>query len=277
MVGLLPLCAVTVFEGEFREKYPELMQRFQGFLDARPELTTFIQDPGKTGCAGRRLGAILDETKLRRVLARMLDESEFLSPFGIRALSRHHADHPYVFHVGGQAYGVGYLPGESDSGMFGGNSNWRGPIWMPVNALIIRALLQYYLYYGDDFTIECPTGSGRRMTLYEIAAEITRRLASIFLRGKDGRRPVNGGAQKFQEDPHWRDCIQFYEYFHGDNGAGLGASHQTGWTGVIARAMHLFATMKPDEMLKGGKTAYFKTQPAGSARKTAAAAPESKH
>jgi len=260
MVGLLPLCAVTVFEGEFREKYPELMERFQGFMEARPELTSFIHDPRKTGCAGRRLGAILDETKLRRVLARMLDENEFLSPFGIRALSRYHAEHPYVFHTGGQSYGVGYVPGESDSGMFGGNSNWRGPIWMPVNALIIRALLQYYMYYGDDFTVECPTGSGRHMTLYQIAEEITRRLASMFLRDKDGRRPVNGGAQKFQEDPHWRDCIQFYEYFHGDNGTGVGASHQTGWTGVIARAMHLFATLTPEQVLAGGKKAYFEKQ-----------------
>ncbi|MCW1923837.1 glucosidase [Luteolibacter arcticus] len=260
MVGLLPLCAVTVFEGEFREKYPEIMARFHGFLEARPELTSFIHDPGQTGCAGRRLGAILDETKLRRVLSRMLDENEFLSPFGIRALSRYHAEHPYVLEAGGQSYGVGYLPGESDSGMFGGNSNWRGPIWMPVNALIIRALLQYYMYYGDDFTVECPTGSGRHLTLYQIAEEITRRLASMFLRGEDGCRPVNGGAQKFQEDPHWCDCIQFYEYFHGDNGAGLGASHQTGWTGVIARAMHLFATLTPEQALKGGKTGYFKMQ-----------------
>jgi Glycosyl hydrolase family 63 C-terminal domain len=258
---LLPLCAVTVFEGEFRDKYPEIMQRFQGFLEARPELSSFIHDPGKTGYAGRRLGAILDETKLRRVLARMLDENEFLSQFGIRALSRHHAEHPYVFHTGGQAYGVGYVPGESDTGMFGGNSNWRGPIWMPVNALIIRALLQYNLYYGDDFTVECPTGSGRHMTLYQVAEEITRSLASMFLRDKDGRRAVNGDAQKFQEDPHWRDCIQFFEYFHGDNGTGVGASHQTGWTGVIARAMHLFATMTPEQGLKGGKTAYFKTPP----------------
>jgi len=189
----------------------------------------------------------------------MLDENEFLSAFGIRALSRRHAGDPYVFLTGGQAYSVSYLPGESDSGMFGGNSNWRGPIWMPVNALIIRALLQYYLYYGDDFTVECPTGSGRQMTLYEVAEELTRRLASIFLRDEAGRRPVYGGTEKFQQDPHWRDCIQFHEYFHGDNGAGLGASHQTGWTGVIARAMHLFATVKPDAMLKGGKTAYFKS------------------
>ena len=161
MVGLLPLCAVTVFEGELREKYPELMKRFERFLEARPELVDFIHDPDKAGHAGRRLGAILDETKLRRVLARMLDENEFLGAYGIRALSRYHADHPYVFHVGGQEYRVSYVPGESDTGMFGGNSNWRGPIWMPVNALIIRALLQYYTYYGNEFTVECPTGSGR--------------------------------------------------------------------------------------------------------------------
>ena len=187
----------------------------------------------------------------------MLDEKEFLSPYGIRALSRYHAEHPYVFRAEDQEYRVSYLPAESDTSMFGGNSNWRGPIWMPVNALIIRALLQYYLYYGDAFTIECPTGSGRRMTLYQVAEEITRRLASIFLRDKDGRRPVYGGARKFQEDPHWRDLVLFYEYFHGDNGAGLGASHQTGWTGVIARAMHLFATTTAEQALALGKQAAF--------------------
>ena len=185
----------------------------------------------------------------------MLDEEEFLSPHGIRALSRRHAEHPYVFQVGDQQYQVSYLPAESDSGMFGGNSNWRGPIWMPVNALIIRALLQYHIYYGDDFTIECPTGSGRLMNLYQVAEEITNRLASIFLRGKDGRRPVYGGSEKFQNDPHWRDLILFYEYFHGDNGAGLGASHQTGWTGVIARAMHIFATSSSEQFLELGKAA----------------------
>ena len=255
MVGLLPLCAVAVFEGEFRERYPELMRRFSAFLAARPELVTFIHDPAKPGYADRRLGAILDETKLRRVLARMLDEKEFLSPYGIRSLSRFHAEHPYAFRVGDQEYRVPYLPGESDTGMFGGNSNWRGPIWMPVNALIIRALLQYHAYYGNDFTVECPTGSGRQMNIYQIAEEISRRLSSLFLKGKDGRRPVNGGERKLQEDPHWRDYIQFYEYFHGDNGAGLGASHQTGWTGVIARAMHLFATTTADQVLELGKPA----------------------
>ena len=172
----------------------------------------------------------------------MLDEDEFLSPFGVRSLSRYHADHPYVFHAGGQEYRVSYLPAESDTGMFGGNSNWRGPIWMPVNALIIRALLQYYLYYGDDFTVECPTGSGRRHEpLSGGRGDCPAALTAIFLRDGDGRRPVFGGTRKFQEDPHWRDYLLFYEYFHGDNGAGLGASHQTGWTGVIARIMQLFA------------------------------------
>ena len=183
----------------------------------------------------------------------MLDESEFLSPYGIRSISRYHLDHPYVLKVGGQPYGVSYLPAESDSGMFGGNSNWRGPIWMPINALIIRALLQYYAYYGDDFTVECPTGSGRRMTLYQVANELSRRLSAIFLRDADGRRPVFGGSKTFQDDPHWRDLILFYEYFHGDNGAGLGASHQTGWTGVIARLLHLFGTQSAEQFLLVGK------------------------
>jgi hypothetical protein len=185
----------------------------------------------------------------------MLDENEFLSPYGIRALSRHHAEHPYVFQVGSEAHVVEYLPAESDSGMFGGNSNWRGPIWLPVNGLIIRALLQYYLYYGNDFTIECPTGSGRMMNLYQVAEEIGRRLSSIFLRDSDGHRPVYGGTAKFQEDPQWRDYLLFYEYFHGDNGAGLGASHQTGWTGIISRIMHLFATTTAEQALELGKVA----------------------
>jgi len=253
MVGLLPLCAVTEFDGRLLEKYPELGQRFQTFLEARPELRAFIHDPARPGYAGRRLGAILDEAKLRRVLATMLDEREFLSPYGIRSISRYHAEHPYAFHLGNEEYRVSYLPAESDSGMFGGNSNWRGPIWMPVNGLIIRALLQYFAYYGKEFTVECPTGSGRYLTLYEVAEEIARRLASIFLRDPHGHRPVYGGTRKFQEDPHWRDLLLFYEYFHGDNGAGLGASHQTGWTGIIARAMLLFATITPQKLLDFGK------------------------
>ena len=255
MVGLLPLCAVTLFEGGYAKRHAELAHRFQRFLDARPELRAFIHDPIKHGYGGRLLGAILNETKLRRVLTVMLDEKEFLSPYGIRALSRYHEAHPFQLQVGGQEYRVAYLPAESDSGMFGGNSNWRGPIWMPVNGLIIRALLTYYGYYGNDFIIECPTGSGHRMNLYQVAEELSRRLASIFLRGADGRRPVYGGSRKFQEDSHWRDLILFYEYFHGDNGAGLGASHQTGWTGIIARAMHLFATTTPEQILELGKFA----------------------
>jgi hypothetical protein len=256
MVGLLPLCAATVFEGELAAKYPELGERFQWFLEARPELCAAIHDPTKLGVAGRRLGSILDETKLRRVLAKMPDEKEFLSPYGLRSLSRYHAEHPYVIQAGGQQYRVSYLPAESDTGMFGGNSNWRGPIWMPVNLLIVRALLQYYGYYGNNFTVECPKGSGRQMNLFQVAEEITRRLAGMFLRDRQGRRPVYGGTRKFQEDPHWRDYILFYEYFHGDNGAGLGASHQTGWTGAVARLMHYFATVKPEQILEHGKRAY---------------------
>jgi hypothetical protein len=257
MVGLLPFCAVTCFEGELFAKSPELQDRLQWFLVSRPELYAAIHDPMESGVAGRRLGSILDETRLRRVLEKMLDEDEFLSPFGIRSLSRYHADHPYVIHAGGHEYGVSYLPAESDSGMFGGNSNWRGPIWMPVNCLIIRALLQYHVYYGDGFTVECPTRSGRRMNLYHVAEEIARRLGSIFLKDKNGTRPVYGGTEKFQTDPHWRDYLLFYEYFHGDNGAGLGASHQTGWTGLIARAMHLFASVTHEQVLEEGKHSYF--------------------
>ena len=253
MVGLLPLCAATAFDGTLIVRYPELGARLHWFLEARPEICAAIHDPRTPGVAGRRLTSILDEAKLRRVLAIMLDEGEFLSPYGIRSLSRHHAEHPYVFQAGEREFRVSYLPAESDTGMFGGNSNWRGPIWVPVNALIVRALLQYYTYYGDAFTIECPTGSGIRMTLYQVAEEISRRLATIFLRDGSGRRPVNGGVEKLQRDPHWRDHVMFYEYFHGDNGAGLGASHQTGWTGVVARLMHIFATVPPEMMLELGK------------------------
>jgi len=270
MVGLLPLCAVTVFEGEVLKKYPELGERLRNFLGARQELTALIHDPATRGQSGRRLASILNEKNLRRVLAKMLDENEFLSPYGIRSLSRYHADHPFVFRVGNDDYKVSYLPAESDTGMFGGNSNWRGPIWMPVNALIIRGLLQYYTYYGNDFTIECPTGSGHLMNLYQVGEEIARRLGNIFVRDKDGRRAVYGGSRKFQDDPHWRDYLLFYEYFHGDNGAGLGASHQTGWTGVVARLMHLFGTTTTEQLLELGKIgALTEVEPTGRA-KTAA-------
>ena len=255
MVGLLPLCAVTVFEGELITKYPEILTRVRRFLGARPELTAFIQNPAERGEHGRVLASVLNQDKLRRVLSKMLDEREFLSPYGIRALSKFHDEHPYVFQVGHEEFRVAYLPGESDSGMFGGNSNWRGPIWMPVNGLIVRALLQYYAYYGDSFKIECPTGSGHLMTLYEVAADLSRRLSSIFLRNGDDRRAVYGNSRTFQEDPHWRDLVLFFEYFHGDTGEGVGASHQTGWSGIVARMMHLFATTSAAQVVELGKGA----------------------
>jgi hypothetical protein len=183
----------------------------------------------------------------------MLDENEFFGPYGIRSLSHHHLEHPFVFHLEGQEFKVQYLPAESNTGMFGGNSNWRGPVWMPVNGLLLRALLNLYQFYGDDFKVECPTGSGKYMTMFEVAKELARRLSSIFLRDASGKRPVYGGSKKFQEDPHWRDYILFFEYFHGDNGAGLGASHQTGWTGTIARVLDLFARIDAADALKVSK------------------------
>jgi hypothetical protein len=181
----------------------------------------------------------------------MLDEERFLSPFGLRSLTKWHEQQPYTFDVHGERHEVKYLPAESDTGMFGGNSNWRGPIWLPVNMLILRGLLQFYLYYGDTFKIECPTGSGRVMNLFEVAMDIARRLTRIFLRDEKGQRPVYGGAEKFQTDPHWRDHVLFYEYFHGDNGAGLGASHQTGWTGLVAKLIQLLNVLDPQKVLKG--------------------------
>ena len=229
------------------------------FLDRHPAITAALWGHGRRARgAGPALFSLFDESRLRRILDRMLDEQEFLGPHGIRAVSRFHADHPYVFRVGNEEHRVSYLPGESDSGMFGGNSNWRGPIWMPVNAILIRALLNFYAYYGDTFKIECPTGSGTMMTLFEVAKEISDRLTRIFLRDASGRRPVYGGAEKFQNDPHWRDLVLFYEYFHGDNGAGLGASHQTGWTGVVAKLIQLFGLLDAKTVLEGGKEAAFR-------------------
>jgi hypothetical protein len=213
--------------------------------------------PGHLGVGERGILGLVNQDRLRRILSRMLDENEFLSPHGIRALSRSHDEHPYLFYVDGKEYRVNYLPAESDNGMFGGNSNWRGPVWMPMNALLIRALLQYYLYYGENFKVECPTGSGRWMNLFEVSREIANRLISIFLRDEAGRRPVYGGSEKFQTDPHWRDCLLFFEYFHGDNGAGIGASHQTGWTGVVAKLIELFGRLDGDSFLKGGKEQAF--------------------
>jgi hypothetical protein len=250
MVGLLPLCAATVFDGDVAERYPKLMELIAIFRKRHPEMVSHVAptSDGYIGYKGRRLLSVLNKKKMERVLAYMLDEREFLGPHGIRSLSRHHLEHPFVFHFGGQEYTVQYLPSESNTGMFGGNSNWRGPVWMPVNAIIIRGLLNLYGFYGDEFKVECPTGSGQRMTLFEVAQEISRRLTSTFLRRADGRRPVYGGTSKFQNDPHWRDLILFYEYFHGDNGAGLGASHQTGWTGLTAVFLDLFGRLEAKDL-----------------------------
>jgi hypothetical protein len=257
LVGLLSLCASTVISKETMERFAHLRDRFRQFLGHHPELTANMAPLSKPGVDGRHVLSILSESKLRRILAHMLDEDEFLSPYGIRSVSRYHKEHPYVFRIHGEEYRVEYLPAESNTGMFGGNSNWRGPIWFPINALLIRALLQSYLYYGDDFTVECPKGSGKQMTLFEVAREIAGRLGRIFLRDASGRRPVYGGVEKFQSDPHWRDHVLFYEYFHGDNGAGIGASHQTGWTGLVALTIQLFGVITPESILRDGRRSAF--------------------
>ncbi len=265
LVGLLPLCAVTVTEPWQRERIPRAITGLTERLRRIPELEKSMHPigPGHFGVNQRGLLAVLNPERLRRVLTRMLDENEFFGPHGIRSISKFHEQHPYVFHAQGQEYRVDYLPAESNTGMFGGNSNWRGPVWMPVNAMIIRALLQYYLYYGDNFRIECPTGSGKLMNLFEVSEELSSRLTGIFLRDKNGRRPVFGGTEKFQSDPHWRDYLQFFEYFHADNGAGLGASHQTGWTGLVAKFIQLYGDLDAKQILEGGKLAGFRSQQHG--------------
>ena len=259
LVGLLPLCATTIIEKQQRDLVPlataavtERMRRIPHLLE-----TIHPTGPDHLGVADRGILALLNPVRLRRILTRMLDENEFLSPYGIRSTSKFHEQHPYVFTVGGHEYRVDYLPAESDTDMFGGNSNWRGPVWMPINTLIIRALQQYYLYYGDNFKIECPTGSGNMMNLFDVSKEIADRLTRIFTRNEHDQRPVYGRSEKFQTDPNWRDNILFYEYFHGDNGAGLGASHQTGWTGVIAKIIQLYGSMDSSEALEMGKDAGF--------------------
>ena len=252
LVGLLPLCATAIIPPDLISKCPEFTKRLENFVERHRFILTNLHSPTVAGEEGRYLLSICDETKLRRILTRMLDEEWFLSPFGIRSLSKSHEQHPYIFEFGGHRHEVKYLPAESDTGMFGGNSNWRGPIWMPMNMLILRGLLQFYLYYGDSFKIECPTGSGQMMNLFDVTMEITRRITRIFLRDEDGKRPVYGGTEKFQTDPHWRDLVLFYEYFHGDNGAGLGASHQTGWTGLVAKLIQMLNLLDAKTVLKGG-------------------------
>jgi len=262
MVGLLPICAATVIEPWQQERLPRFLELFAMRLRRMLWLLQSIHPTGSGhfGVAGRGIAALVGPDRLCRILSRMLDENEFLSPYGIRAVSRYHAEHPYVFRVHGEEYRVDYLPAESNTGMFGGNSNWRGPIWMPVNVMLIRALLQYYLYYGDNFKVECPTGSGNLMNLFEVSREISTRLQRIFLRDERGRRPVYGGMEKFQTDPHWRDHLLFHEYFHGDNGAGLGASHQTGWTGLVGKLVQLYGYLDPKKMLEAGRAAAFLRQ-----------------
>ncbi len=261
MVGLLPMCAISIIPEELIAKYPRLMKRVQRFFERRPELAANLHDPTVPGEHGRTLLSVLNRDNLVRVLTRMLDENQFLGEYGIRSLSKEHKDKPYVFDMNGTEYKVEYEPAESSTGLFGGNSNWRGPVWMPVNALIVKALLLLYQYYGDSFKIECPTGSGVQKNLFEVANEISNRLGNIFRRNKDGHRPVFGDTQKFQTDPYWRDHLLFYEYFHGDNGAGIGASHQTGWTGLVARFIQLFDNVTAEEVRSEGTSSLLQSQP----------------
>jgi hypothetical protein len=259
LVGLLPLAATTIVEPWQRDRMPKMSAHLLERLAEMPHLLEGIHPtgPGQRGYHDRGIWALVNPQRLRRILHRMLDESEFLSPYGLRSISRYHLDHPYHVNVAGHDYCVSYLPAESDSGMFGGNSNWRGPIWFPVNSLLIRALVQFYLYYGDDFKVECPTGSGRWMNLFEVAQELGTRMSRIFLRDHNGRRPVFGGIDKFQNDPEFRDYLLFYEYFHGDNGAGIGASHQTGWTGLIATQLDFLKRLDAKTFLEQGRAGMF--------------------
>jgi hypothetical protein len=235
MVGLIPLFAVEVLDHSILNELPEFAERLKWFLDNRPNLASLVSRWHEKGSGDTHLLSLLRGHRIKRILARMLDESEFLSDHGIRALSKFHKDHPYEFYVDGNRFSVDYAPGESTSGLFGGNSNWRGPVWMPVNYLIIESLQRFHYYYGDSFTVECPTGSGKYLTLEQVAEEISKRLENLFLKDSYGNRPVFGNYEKLQRDPHFCNYILFYEYFHGDNGRGVGASHQTGWTGLIAK------------------------------------------
>jgi hypothetical protein len=237
MVGLIPLFAVETLDSTWLANFEGFRRRMEWFIENRPDLTNNVASMERPGHGSRLLLSICNGRQLRRVLTYMLDENEFLSDYGIRALSKVHEKHPYVLEFEGHEHRVDYQPAESRSGLFGGNSNWRGPIWFPLNFLLIESLQRFHHYLGDSFKVECPTGSGNLMTLSEVACEISRRLSRIFLRGQDGRRPVAGGVEQFQSDPHWRDLVLFYEYFHGDNGAGIGASHQTGWTALVAKLL----------------------------------------
>jgi glycosyl hydrolase family 63 len=239
MVGLIPLFAVETLDPELIDELPGFKRRLQWFIENRPELSEHIETES-TDDGPRRFLSLVNRHRLKRVLRYMLDETEFFSPYGIRALSRCHAEKPYKLGVNGTEYRVDYEPAESSTGLFGGNSNWRGPIWFPVNYLLIESLQKFHYFLGDSYKVECPTGSGKTANLWQVAGEISQRLTHIFTRGADGRRPVFGGTEKFQNDPHWRDLIPFHEYFHGDNGAGIGASHQTGWTALVAKLIQQY-------------------------------------
>ncbi len=234
MVGFAPMFGASTVRADALDRSPAVRRRRQWFIEHRPHLVESVGPMVIPGANQTLIMGLVRSDQLRRMLAYMLDENEFLSPYGVRAVSRYHAEHPLVLNLGGQEYRLDYEPGESTTNIFGGNSNWRGPVWIPVNFLILSSLRQYHQYYGDDFQVECPTGSGHLMNLAQVADEMGRRLGRIFLRGAGGRRPVFGTCELFNGDPHWRDLIPFYEYFHGDSGRGCGASHQTGWSGLIA-------------------------------------------
>ena len=251
LVGLLPLAATTVLPANLRERLPRFFDEAQWFLERHPHTAAVLTVPLNVGAGGSRILSLVNPDKLRRILGYMLDETEFLSPYGIRSLSRYHADHPYVFSASGQEYAVRYVPGDSDTGMFGGNSNWRGPIWMPMQLMLIRALVNQYAHLGNDFTVECPVGSGRQLNLLEVSEELARRLSRLFIRDKSGHRPSHGRHGRWN-DEHWRDHVLFYEYFHADTGAGVGASHQTGWTGVIAFLIQGFKAVDAEKVLEKG-------------------------
>jgi hypothetical protein len=236
-VGLIPLFAVETLEPEVVDRLPGFKRRMQWFIDNRPEFAEHVVEVQESPTRIRRLLSIVTQVQLPSVLRYTLDEAEFLSPYGIRALSRTHLARPYTIDVNGHAHGVNYEPGESTSGLFGGNSNWRGPIWFPVNYLLIESLQKFHWFLGDGVTVPFPTGGDRRLNLWDVSVELSRRLTRIFLRDADGRRPVFGGVDRFDQDPAWRDLIPFYEYFHGETGKGLGASHQTGWTGLVAKLL----------------------------------------
>jgi hypothetical protein len=235
VVGLLPLLAIAVGEAGVGVNLPEFRDRLIWFIANSPKLCGNVAALDHEGYNGRLLLSVVGPERLEQILARALDEQRFLSPYGVRSISKYHERNPFVLEIGGQTFGIDYEPAESRTGTFGGNSNWRGPVWFPVNYLLIEALQKFHHHLADDYRVECPVGSGKMLTLWEVSMELSHRLMSIFERGSDGRRPVNGGIEKFQNDPHWRDYVPFYEYFHGDNGAGLGASHQTGWTGLVAK------------------------------------------